>query len=62
MKFLTKINRNYILILTILLVIVSISAYFLLHSILLDDTKENLIQKENLIKDQINETGEIPNI
>lgn len=62
MKFLTKINRNYFLLLTLILLGVSIAGYFILQAIVLDDTKENLLEKEYLIKKQILETGEVPNI
>ena len=62
MKFLTKINRNYLILSTTTLLIVTVSAYFILHSILLNNTKENLIQKENLIIKQISEKSDIPNI
>ncbi|MDR3652763.1 MAG: HAMP domain-containing sensor histidine kinase [Paludibacter sp.] len=62
MKFLTKINRNYFLLLTFTLLIATISAYFILETILLDNAKENLLEKEALIKNQLDKTGETPNI
>lgn len=62
MKFLTKINRNYFLLLTLILLGVSIAGYFILQAIVLDDTKENLLEKEYLIKKQILETSEVTNI
>jgi len=62
MKFLTKINRNYLILLTLTLLIVTISAYFVLNRIILHNTKNNLKEQEFLIKKQIAEKFEIPNI
>ncbi len=62
MKFLTKINRNYFILLTGTLLIVTISAYFVLNNILLHYTKRNLIEQEILIKNQLESKSEIPNI
>ncbi len=62
MKFLTKINRNYFILLAIILTGVSIAGYFILHINILNETKETILKKESLIKAQIIETGEIPNI
>lgn len=62
MRFLTKINRNYLLLLTITLLIATVSAYFILQLILQDNAKEKLFEKEVLIKNQIYRTGEVPNI
>ncbi len=61
MKFLTKINRNYFLLLTLILVSISIAGYFILHAIIRNETKESLLEKNILIQKQILETGEIPN-
>jgi len=62
MKFLTKINRNYFAMLMFILSAVSVVGYFLLKVLIANDTKENLLEKEFLIKKQIAETGEIPTI
>ena len=62
MKFLTKINRNYLILLTLTLLIVTVSAFFVLNKIILHNTKRNLIEQELLIKKQIAEKSEIPNI
>ncbi|MEI6347039.1 MAG: HAMP domain-containing sensor histidine kinase [Bacteroidota bacterium] len=62
MRFLTKINRNYFYLLTIILCVISIVGYFVLHAIILNETKDNLIEKENLIKSQISTTAELPNL
>jgi len=62
MRFLTKINRNYLILLTLTLLIVTISAFFVLNKIILHNTKNNLIEQELLIKKQITEKSEIPNI
>ena len=60
MKFLSKINRNYLLLFTAILFLSSVSGYFLLHRVILNATKESLVEKKNLIIAQIRDTGEIP--
>ncbi|MFA5047246.1 MAG: HAMP domain-containing sensor histidine kinase [Paludibacter sp.] len=62
MKFLTKINRNYFILLTITLLVVTVSAFFTLNKILLHNTKQHLIEQTSLIKNQIAERSELPNI
>ena len=62
MKFLTKINRNYFILLAVILTVVSTGGYFILQSIILNNTKDSLLEKEILIIKQITETGETPNI
>lgn len=62
MKFLTKINRNYLILLTVTLLIVTISAFFVVNKIILHNTKNNLKEQEFLIKKHIAEKSEIPNI
>lgn len=62
MKFLTKINRNYLILLTVTLVVVTGSAFFILNKILLHNTKRNLIEQATLIGKQIEEKSELPNI
>lgn len=62
MKFLTKINRNYFFLLTLILLAVSISGYFIIQAIIINDAKESLLEREFLIKKHILKTGEIPNI
>ena len=59
MKFLTKINRRVLLLLTIVLLVVTILAYFGLKAILLENTKQNLIEQELLIENHL-KTGSIP--
>jgi len=62
MKFLTKINRNYLILLTVTLVVVTGSAFFILNKILLHNTRRNLIEQATLIRKQIEEKSELPNI
>jgi len=62
MKFLTKINRNYILLFAIILTAVTVAGYLILQVIIREETKETLLGKEYLIKKQILETGEISDI
>lgn len=62
MKFLTRINRNYLTLFSITLVGVTIVGYFILHLIIRRGSEENLLSKEYLIEKQIRNTGEIPNL
>jgi len=62
MKFLTKINRNYLLLFSAILIVLSFSGYFILKTIILKNTKENLISQEALIEKQIAETNRIPEL
>jgi signal transduction histidine kinase len=62
MKFLTKINRNFLLLLTLILLVFSVAGYCVLHAIVTEDTQESLLQMEAFVIKQIEETGEIPNI
>lgn len=62
MKFLTKINRNYLILLTTILLFVTVSAYFVLSSILIHITKHNLKEQEQLIEKQIDVQSILPNI
>lgn len=62
MKFLTKINRNYLLLFSVILIVLSFSGYFILKAIILKSTKENLMSQEALIEKQIAETNHIPEL
>jgi signal transduction histidine kinase len=62
MKFLIKINRNYLFLFSTILLVLSISGYFVLKTIILQNTKENLLAQETLIVKQISGTGIIPNL
>lgn len=62
MKFLAKINRNFLLLLIPILIIISIIGYLVLHVIILNEAKENLLQKEILIIQQIQKSGEFTNL
>ncbi len=61
MKFLTRINRNYLILFSITLMGVTIGGYFILHLIILRGSEENLLSKEYLIEKQIRDTGTLPN-
>lgn len=58
----TKINRNYLLFIFIILSVATVGGYFVLHVIIINGAKENLKAKEYLIEQQILRTGEIPNL
>ena len=62
MKFLTKINRQYLLTLSIVLLLTSIAGYFLLQKILIDETKEDILEKEYAIVQEIKTQNNLPNI
>lgn len=62
MKFLTRINRNYLIMFSLLLAAITLAGYFILHAVILRDTRENLLSKEYLIEKQIIQSGEIPNL
>ncbi len=62
MKFLTKINRNYLLLFSAIIIVLSFSGYFILKTIILKNTKENLLSQAALIEKQIAETDHIPEL
>lgn len=62
MKFLTKINRNYLIPFAIVLLVMSVAGYFILRIIITHGAKERLLSKEYLVEQQIKNTGEIPNL
>lgn len=62
MKFLTKINRIYFIILTISFIVLSISVYFIILQIMNEETEEHLYEQAILLEKEIKETGSIPNI
>ena len=62
MKFLTKINQRFLLLLTIVLLVVSVSAFFGLKVILLENTKKNLIEQELLIENHLKTRSVPPNV
>ena len=61
MKFLAKINRNYLVLFISVLFISSLAGYFILRQVILDATKESLVEKKKFVIARINESGEIPN-
>jgi two-component system OmpR family sensor kinase len=62
MKFLTRINRNYLILFSAILFAVTIADYFILHLIIMRGAREKLIAREILVKQHITNTGEIPNL
>ena len=61
MKFLTKINRNYLIAFAIVFLVMSVAGYFILRIIITQGAKERLLSKEYLVEQQIKNAGEIPN-
>ncbi|NOX45986.1 MAG: hypothetical protein GXO89_03290, partial [Chlorobi bacterium] len=57
MKFLAKINLNYLVLLTVMLVVISFAGYFIIKWRFQNETREKLEQTSELIKKQIGETG-----
>ncbi len=62
MKFLDKVNRNFFILLAIILIVSSVAGYFVLRQVILSETRESLVEKEILLRKQITETLEIPNL
>ena len=62
MKFLTKINRNYLMLFSAVLLLLSFSGYFILKTILKENTEEKLLAKATLVEKQIAETGQLPSL
>ena len=62
MKFLAKINRNYLVLFSIILLLLSLSGYYTLKAILIQNTRESLLLQAALIEKQIAKTGTIPNL
>lgn len=62
MKFLTRINRNYLILFALIMAGVTVAGYLILHVIIMREAKETLLTKEYLIEKQIRDTGEIPNL
>lgn len=62
MKFLAKVNRNYLILFSVILLVLSVVGYFIIKTILLQNTKEHLLSQENLIIKQISATGIVPNL
>ncbi len=62
MKFLSLINRNYLLTISILLVITSLVAFYILQKTLTEDAKEDLLESEHAIINEIKTRNNLPNI
>ena len=62
MKFLTRINRNYLILFALIMAGVTMTGYLILHVIIMREAKEKLLSKEYLVEKQIRDTGEIPNL
>ena len=62
MKFLTRINRNYLVLFALIMAGFTVTGYLILHVIIMREAKEKLLTKEYLIEKQIGNTGEIPNL
>ncbi len=61
MKFLSLINRNYLLIISTLLVITSMATFFILQKALAEDAIENLLESEQAIINEIKTRNKLPN-
>jgi signal transduction histidine kinase len=62
MKFLSLINRNYLLTISILLVTTSLVAFYILQKTLTEETKEDLLENEQAIINEIKTRNNLPNI
>jgi signal transduction histidine kinase len=62
MKFLSLINRNYLITISILLVITSLGAFYILQHTLTENAKEDLLESEQAIINEIKTRNNLPNI
>jgi signal transduction histidine kinase len=62
MKFLSIINRNYLLTISILLVVTSFSAFFILKKTLAENVKEDLLESEQAIINELKNRNNLPNL
>ncbi|MDX9773487.1 MAG: HAMP domain-containing sensor histidine kinase [Bacteroidales bacterium] len=62
MKFLTKINRNYLILFSVILLAMAIAGYFIMHIIIMRGAREKLIVRETLVRQHMLNTGETPNL
>lgn len=62
MKFLTIINRNYLLTISILLAVTSFAAFFILKKTLTENLKEDLLESEQAIINEIKTRNNLPNL
>lgn len=60
MKFIQKINRNYLMLMPVLLLLATAGGYFALQSVIVMETRESLQDKYELIITHIREKGELP--
>ena len=61
MRFLTKINRNYLFLLITVLIIFSFGGYFVFQTIILQEAKESLMARKAKVIEQIDRSGEVVN-
>ncbi len=62
MKFLNKINLQYLITFTVLLILATITGYWLLVKILKNEMYEDLYEKEYAIIQEIKSSGALPNL
>jgi len=62
MKFITKINRNYIWLIAALFILTSVISYLVISNVLFQNAKENLIEKEFMLKNEIEKTDILPEL
>jgi len=62
MKFITKINRNYIVLTVVLFLLTSTISYTVIKNVLFQNAKENLVGKELLLKNEIDKKGILPQL
>jgi len=62
MKFLSLINRNYLITISILLVITSLGAFYILQHTLTENAKEDLLESEQAIINEIKTRNNLPDL
>ncbi|MBD3270562.1 hypothetical protein GF376_03475 [Candidatus Peregrinibacteria bacterium] len=62
MKFISIINRNYLITISVLLIILSIAAFFTLKRTLTEEAKEELLENKKSIINEIESRNNLPNL
>ncbi len=62
MKFLNRINKQYLITLIFVLILISVLGYFVLHAIIINETQEDIFEKEYAIIQEIKSRNNLPNL
>lgn len=62
MKFLRKISQSYLILFSVIMLAASVAGYFIIQAVIENETREALLQREEIIVKQISETGFLPQL